>query len=176
MCCGGLKWWGEEWELCFLYCFYFNFQVLNSFPHPYCLCVWLVCLFGWLVGWLVGLVGCLVFLRFLTLNEWRRSNVGLPTCSSENWCGNFSSRESLPDFTYLYFLLAWSASVQNSVTYTNSSEWNVLHISSSERHGLLIACSCEAEVCLNWGPGHNSWKGYNGSEWETREWVFGNQI
>lgn len=42
-----------------------------------------------------------------TLSEWRRSACGLPICASYGRCGLWSSRESLSEFTYLFFWLAW---------------------------------------------------------------------
>lgn len=53
------------------------------------------------------------------LREWKRSVNELPLWSSAGWCGCWSSSESLTDFTYLFFWLAWPAGILlNSVACT----------------------------------------------------------
>lgn len=57
------------------------------------------------------------------LNEWCGSAGGPPICDSGARCGLWPRRESLPQFPYLFFWLAWPSPVLQTVLPCTCLDW-----------------------------------------------------
>lgn len=101
------------------------------------------------------------------LRKWRRSAGGMPIAGSRSRCALWSIRESLPEFCYVFFCLAWPVPVlQTSMASTSSSDWQDLLLGNGS--------------LLSWGWVYSSERGelrnVTGRQWngslgtKSREW------
>lgn len=82
------------------------------------------------------------------------STNGMPIYGSERLYGLWSNRESLCEFTYLFFWLAWPATLLQTVVVYTSSDWHGLHHNSwspqklEKGTGSGVGMEVGSEMCL----------------------------